>query len=281
MSLETVSQNRCFAGVQYVFSHPAKTTNSDMRFAAYVPDQAENERLPVLYYLSGVTCTEENFTVKAGAQKHAAEHGLILVVPDTSPRGEDVPDEDSDYLGQGAGFYVNATQEPWKKNYRMYDYVVEELPRIVGETLPVDAERQGIFGHSMGGQGALAIGLRNPEKFRTLSALAAICAPSEIPFGRSVFSTYLGDDPDSWSMYDATQLIGMGYKAGGPILLDQGDQDPYYVGGNMMPEAFEKACRQHGQAVELRMRAGYDHSYFYVATFVEEHIRFHAMQLCA
>ena len=281
MTLKTVSENRCFEGVQYVFSHQSGATGCEMTFAAYIPDRARREKLPVLYYLSGVTCTHENFTVKAGAQRHAAEHGLILVVPDTSPRGEDIHDEDSEYIGTGAGFYVNATREPWKPHYRMYDYVVDELPGLVAGNLPVDDGRQGVFGHSMGGHGALVVGLRNPEKFRTLSALAAMCAPSEIEFGKSVFSAYLGDDTSEWEQYDATRLVLSGCKAGGPILIDQGDVDSFYVGGNMKPEGLVEACRETGQAIELRMREGYDHSYFYVATFVGEHIKFHAAQLCA
>ena len=278
MKIETVSEHRCFGGVQGYYSHEATSTKCAMRFSAFVPSRAQSEPVPVLYYLSGLTCTEENFTVKAGVQRHAEQHGLLIVAPDTSPRGPDVPDDEAYDLGQGAGFYVNATQDPWARHYHMYDYVVRELPKVVAAALPADMDRQGIFGHSMGGHGALTIALHRPEVYRSVSALAPICAPSAIPFGQKILRTYLGDDKAAWEHHDATALVTAG-KTTSPILLDQGDDDEFYQGGNMSTEDFAAACGAAGQALDLRMQKGYDHSYFFVQSFIGDHIAHHATAL--
>jgi S-formylglutathione hydrolase len=275
MTMETISEHRCFGGVQGYYRHAAASTNCPMRFSAYVPPHEPGARLPVLYYLSGLTCTEENFTVKAAVQRHAAERGIVIVAPDTSPRGEGVPDADRYDLGQGAGFYLNATVEPWSRHYRMYDYVVEELPALVAERFPIDPDRQGVFGHSMGGHGALTIGLRHPDRFRSVSALAPICGPSRVEFGKAILAAYLGDDPEAWAAHDAVSLIEAGRRTS-EILIDQGDADEFYLGGNMMTETFEAACGKAGQPVEVRFQPGYDHSYFFVQTFIADHIAHHA-----
>jgi S-formylglutathione hydrolase len=275
MTLEPISASKCFGGMQHVFAHPAETTGCTMRFSAYLPPQAEAGRCPVLYYLSGLTCTEENFTVKAAAQRHAAEHGVIVVAPDTSPRGPGVADDEAWDLGMGAGFYVNATEDPWAPHYRMYDYVVEELPRVVAANLPVDPDRQALMGHSMGGHGALVIALRNPETFRSVSVMAPICHPSGIDMGRRAFSAYLGDDETAWRDYDALELVRAGHRTR-PILIDQGDADEFYRIGAMKVAEFEAACGEAGQAVTLRIQPGYDHAYFFVQTFVPDHVAWHA-----
>jgi S-formylglutathione hydrolase len=275
MTLEPISASKCFGGMQHVFAHPAETTGCTMRFSAYLPPQAKTGRCPVLYYLSGLTCTEENFTVKAAAQRHAAEHGVIVVAPDTSPRGPGVADDEAWDLGMGAGFYVNATEDPWAPHYRMYDYVVEELPRVVAANLPVDPDRQALMGHSMGGHGALVIALRNPETFRSVSVMAPICHPSGIDMGRRAFSAYLGDDETAWRDYDALELVRAGHRTR-PILIDQGDADEFYRIGAMKVAEFEAACGEAGQAVTLRIQPGYDHAYFFVQTFVPDHVAWHA-----
>jgi S-formylglutathione hydrolase len=234
-------------------------------------------QVPVLYYLSGLTCTAENFTTKAGAQQFAAKYGVAIVAPDTSPRGADVPDEDTWDFGSGAGFYVDATQAPWAKHYNMYSYVTEELPALIAANFPIDANRQGIFGHSMGGHGALICALRNPDQFKSVSAFAPIVAPTQCPWGEKAFSHYLGDDRETWKNYDATELI---QRSTFPvqILVDQGSTDSF-LASQLKPQLFEAACQQVGQDLHLRYQADYDHSYYFIATFMEDHIRHHAQML--
>lgn len=285
MGLEVVSASKCFGGTQYVYSHPSKATNCTMRFSAFVPPQAETSKLPVLFFLSGLTCTEENFTVKAAAQRHAAEHGIVVVAPDTSPRGPDldgneVADDAAWDIGSGAGFYVNATEAPWSKHYRMYDYIVDELRQVVADNLPVDPYRQSVFGHSMGGHGALVIALRNPEMFRSVSVLAPICNPGATDLGKKVLGAYLGDDTAAWAPYDALELVKAGHRAP-PILVDQGDNDDFYKSGAMRLDAFGEACAAAGQPLTVRMQPGYDHGYFFVQTFTGDHIEHHARALAA
>jgi S-formylglutathione hydrolase len=237
----------------------------------------------VLYFLSGLTCTEENFMVKAGAQRYAAEQGLILVAPDTSPRNTGTPGEEDNWdFGTGAGFYLNATEEPWSQHYRMYDYVVEELPQVMAANFAVKGDRQGIFGHSMGGHGALVCALRNPDRYLSLSAYAPIAAPTQCPWGQTAFSRYLGSDTSTWKAYDATELMlaNGGWKGDRPILIDQGDADTFLHQQQLLPETFEAACQQVGQPLSLRMQPGYDHGYYFIATFMEDHIRHHAATLC-
>ena len=276
--METVAQQRCFGGVQGVYRHTSRETGTDMQFSVYVPDAGAGEKLPVLWYLSGLTCTEENFTVKAGAQRYAADAGIILVAPDTSPRGAGIPGEDDDYdFGSGAGFYVNATNPPWDRNYRMYSYVTEELPDLVFQNFPGNHDRQGITGHSMGGHGALTIGLKNPDTYKSISAFSPICSPLNCPWGEKALSGYLGEERESWSQYDAVALIESGCRSGN-ILVDQGDADNF-LAEQLKPELLATACEQKGQSLTLRMQPGYDHSYFFIATFIGDHIRFHAERL--
>lgn len=281
MSIETVSENRCFGGTQGVYAHVAETTGCKMRFALFRPERAEREPRPVLWWLSGLTCTEENFTVKAGAQRFAAEHGLVLVAPDTSPRGLKIPGEDDTYdFGSGAGFYLDATRDPWAKNYRMESYITGELPALIFKNFPTRADRQGIFGHSMGGHGALTLALKNPGTYMSVSAFSPIVAPMQVPWGQKAFSGYLGDDKATWRPYDATDLIASGRRYAGTILIDQGTKDPF-LKEQLKPQLFEAACKKAGQAVDIRMREGYDHSYFFIATFIGEHIAHHAKTLTA
>lgn len=276
--METVSEQRCFGGVQGIYSHVSRETGTPMRFSVYAPPQAEAGAVPVLWYLSGLTCTEENFTVKAGAQRYAAEHGVMLVAPDTSPRGAGVDGEDDDYdFGTGAGFYVDATEPPWSRNYRMYSYVTRELPELVFDRFPGDPARQGITGHSMGGHGALTIGLGNPGTYGSISAFSPICAPMRCPWGQKALQGYLGDDRDTWRAHDATELVLAG-TPGGEILVDQGDEDGF-LGEQLKPELLVAACEAAGQPVNVRMQPGYDHSYHFVATFIGDHVRFHAERL--
>lgn len=275
MTLETVSASKCFGGTQFVYAHDSAATRCRMQFSAYVPPQAADGPVPVLTWLSGLTCTEENFTVKAAVQRHAAEHGLLVVAPDTSPRGEGVPDDEAWDLGTGAGFYVNATADPWAAHYRMYDYVVDELPAVIGANLPADMDRRGLFGHSMGGHGTLVVALRNPEHYRSVSVLAPICAPTETGLGEKIFGAYLGPDRAAWREYDATELAKAG-RTCAPILIDQGDEDEFFKMGAMKIDAFQAACEATGQPVTLRMQQGYDHGYFFVQTFVGDHVAHHA-----
>lgn len=250
-----------------------------MRFAVYQPPQAKSERVPVLYFLSGLTCTEENFMAKAGAQKFAAEHELMLVAPDTSPRDTGIPGENDDWdFGTGAGFYVDATVEPWSDHYQMYSYVVEELPAIIAQHFPAQIDHQGIFGHSMGGHGALICALRNPEQYTSVSALAPIAAPTQCPWGQKAFTNYLGEDEENWDIYDASELVlNVGYKR--PILIDQGTADPFLEKQQLLPGIFAQACEKAGVPLTLRFQEGYNHSYYFISSFVEDHIRHHAMAL--
>jgi S-formylglutathione hydrolase len=276
--MKTIGEHKCFSGLQRVCSHFSEATGTEMRFSIYLPPEADARPAPVLWYLSGLTCTEENFTVKSGVQRYAAQHGLIVVAPDTSPRGADVPGEDADYdFGSGAGFYVDATRPPWSRNYRMYSYVTEELPALVFENFGADPARQGITGHSMGGHGALTAALRNPETYRSVSAFSPICAPARVPWGVKAFEGYLGRDENAWREYDATALVWDGRRTS-KILIDQGDADEF-LHSQLRPELFQAACEQAGQALELRMQAGYDHSYFFIASFIGDHVRFHAEAL--
>jgi len=250
-----------------------------MKFAVYQPPQAKLEPVPILYFLSGLTCTEENFMVKAGAQRLAAEYGLMLVVPDTSPRNTGIPGEDDDWdFGSGAGFYVDATEEPWKAHYRMYSYVVDELPALIVKHFPGLPERQGIFGHSMGGHGALICALKNPKRYLSVSALAPIAAPMRCPWGQKAFTKYLGSDKESWRAYDASELV-LTAEYNRPILIDQGIADPFLAQQQLLPEVFEQACTEAGQPLILRSHPGYDHSYYFIATFVGDHIRHHVAAL--
>jgi S-formylglutathione hydrolase len=277
--LTTVSQSRCFGGVQGVFRHDAAETRCPMRFGLFLPPQAQAGRVPVLYWLSGLGSTEENFVIKAGAQRIAAELGLAIVTPDTSPRGVRNPGDDASYdFGLGAGFYVDATEEPWARNYRMYSYVTAELPRLVAEQFPVDAGRVGIFGHSMGGHGALTIALKNPAYYRSVSALAPIASPMSCPWGEKALTGYLGADRAAWRAYDSTALVAERGWKGPAIRVDQGTKDQF-LETQLHPELLRDACARAGVPLELRMQEGYDHSYFFVATFVEDHLRFHARNL--
>ncbi len=275
MTLNTVSENRCFDGIQGVYSHASEQLGCDMRFSVFVPEAAEDSPRPVLFWLSGLTCTEENFTVKAGAQRYAAEHGLVIVAPDTSPRGDDVPDDDAYDFGKGAGFYLNATEAPWSKHFNMYDYITGELPALIFKNFPARADAQGIFGHSMGGHGALTIALKNPQTYRSVSAFAPIVAPMQCPWGEKAFKGYLGPDREAWARYDATALIERGARFDGDILIDQGRDDDF-LENQLKPEIFAQACADAGQPLELHMRDGYDHSYFFIASFIGDHIAHHA-----
>ena len=279
MTLETVAENRCFDGIQGVYTHPSDLCNGPMRFALYRPPQAlAGEACPVVTFLSGLTCTEENFTVKAGAQRIASELGVILVAPDTSPRGQNLPGEDDSYdFGSGAGFYLDATQEPWSKAYKMYSYITRELPEVLKTNFDADWERQGITGHSMGGHGALTIHLKHPDVYRSVSAFSPIVAPMQVPWGQKAFSGYLGDDKEAWKAYDASELV-RARPSKAKILIDQGTADNF-LKEQLRPELFEKASEEAGQALELRMQEGYDHSYFFIATFIEDHLRHHANAL--
>ncbi|MCY3768457.1 MAG: S-formylglutathione hydrolase [Gammaproteobacteria bacterium] len=276
--MEVISEQQCFGGVQGVYRHPSETTGTPMRFSVYQPPAINRGPVPVLWFLSGLTCTEENFTTKAGAQRHAANHGWLLVVPDTSPRGAGIPGEEEEYdFGTGAGFYVDAARAPWDRNYRMYSYITGELQELVCSKFNVDVHRQAITGHSMGGHGALTIGLKNPEKYRSISAFAPICSPMRCPWGVKALRGYLGDDPSRWEPYDATSLIKQGMGSG-EILVDQGTDDDF-LAGQLKPELLQSACEEAGQALTLRMQPGYDHSYYFIASFIEEHIAFHARRM--
>jgi S-formylglutathione hydrolase len=277
-SLTTLKQHRCHGGIQGVYRHESSATQCPMELAVYVPPQAGRGRVPVLYWLSGLTCTWANFTEKAGVQAHAARHGVIIVAPDTSPRGTDLPGEHDAYdFGSGAGFYVDATAEPWARHYRMYTYVTKELPALIEASFPVDRERQGIFGHSMGGHGALICALRNPERYRSLSAFAPIAAPMHCPWGEKAFSGYLGDHRDAWRAYDATVLAASADWSS-EILIDQGTADDF-LEEQLKPQLFQEACRSAGIPLTLRYQAGYDHSYYFMASFMADHIAHHARLL--
>ncbi len=275
MQLETNSQQSCWGGRQGFYTHDSTATGTSMRFAAYMPPQADTGKVPVLYYLAGLTCSEETATIKAGAQRAAAEHGLALIMPDTSPRGAGIEGEDDDWdFGTGAGFYLDATLEPWSRHYRMYTYVTEELPALVSASFPVDADAAGIFGHSMGGHGALTIGLKRPGQFRSVSAFAPICAPTQCPWGLKAFTNYLGEDRSGWRAYDATELVNAGSRSL-RILIDQGDADQFLT-EQLRPHLFSDACEKAGQSLSLRMHVGYDHSYYFIQSFMAGHIAHHA-----
>jgi len=280
MSVKAVTKNKAFGGVQGVYSHDSVETRCTMRFGVFLPPQAATTRaLPPLYWLSGLTCTEENFIVKAGAQRVAAELGLAIVVPDTSPRGVNLPgDADSYDFGVGAGFYVDATEPPWSQHYRMYSYVAKELPSVVASEFPIDASRAGILGHSMGGHGALTIALKNPGAYRSVSAFAPIASPMRCPWGEKALSGYLGPDRARWREYDSTALLEDRGWHGPPLLVDQGTSDQF-LDTQLKPDLLRDACARRNVALELRMQEGYDHSYFFIATFIEEHLRHHARYL--
>jgi S-formylglutathione hydrolase len=277
-ALETLSEQKCHGGIQGFYRHQSSTTGTSMRFAVYLPPEAERSKVPVLYYLSGLTCTEETAAIKSGAQAHASRHGLMLVMPDTSPRGAGIEGEDDDWdFGTGAGFYLDATIAPWAKNYRMYSYVTEELRAVINANFPARPGATGVFGHSMGGHGALTIALKNPVVYRSVSAFAPICAPMEVPWGRKAFSGYLGDDQSAWAAHDACGLVRHGpYPE--RILIDQGSEDQF-LAQQLRPELFQQACESVGQALQLRMQDGYDHSYYFIQTFVGDHLAHHAAVL--
>ena len=279
-ALNLLSENQCFGGTVNFYTHHSHTCNGEMRFSVYLPPQAKSDKVPVLYFLSGLTCTEENFMAKAGAQPFAAKYGLMLVAPDTSPRNTGIAGEEDNWdFGSGAGFYVDATVEPWASHYRMYSYIVHELPALIAEHLPAQPERQGVFGHSMGGHGALICALKNPEEYKSVSAFAPIAAPMRCPWGQKAFTNYLGSDRESWCAYDASELVlTASYKR--PILIDQGTADPFLEQQQLLPEVFQQACESTGQPLKLRFQEGYNHSYYFIATFIGEHIRFHAAALC-
>ena len=279
-AIETISEQRCHGGVQGFYRHASQACAAPMRFAVYQPPRRTGQRLPVLYFLAGLTCTEETFAIKAGAQRLAAELGLMLVMPDTSPRNTGIADEAADWeFGTAAGFYLDATAAPWSRFFNMYSYVSRELPELIGEYFQSDPARQGIFGHSMGGHGALTIALRNPDRYRSVSAFAPIVAPTQVPWGLKAFPRYLGEDRDAWSRYDATELV-RSRRFPGTILIDQGDADKF-LAVQLRPQLFEAACRASGQSVDLRLRAGYDHSYYFIGTFIDDHLRHHAAALTA
>ena len=279
-TLEVISRHRCFGGTQYFYKHESETIGLPMRFSVFVPPQAEQGRVPVLFYLAGLTCTEETFMIKAGAQRRAAELGLMLVTPDTSPRGAGVAGEDDAWdFGTGAGFYVDATQEPWARHYRMESYVAQELFRLATSVLPGDAARAGIFGHSMGGHGALVLAQRHRAQYRSVSAFAPIAAPVQCPWGEKAFSGYLGADRSVWAQHDASELMAASscpFPEG--ILVDQGLADSF-LENQLNPGAFEAACEKAGQPLTLRRHEGYDHGYYFISTFMDDHLAFHAERL--
>jgi S-formylglutathione hydrolase len=276
-AVETVSESKAFGGVQGVYRHVSAATGTAMTFSVFVPDHAPGERLPVLWYLSGLTCTHANVTEKGEYRAACAEHGIVFVAPDTSPRGEGVPDDPAYDFGQGAGFYVDATEAPWAPHFRMRSYVEEELPALVAASFPVDMARQAITGHSMGGHGALTIALRNPSRFRSVSAFAPIVAPMQVPWGEKALGGYLGNDRAAWRRYDACALIEDGARVA-EILVDQGDADQFLT-EQLKPELLAAACAAAGIDLTLRLQAGYDHSYYFVSTFMADHVAWHAARL--
>ncbi|XP_072440683.1 S-formylglutathione hydrolase isoform X3 [Chiloscyllium punctatum] len=282
MALTQVSSTKCFEGYQKVYEHDSYELKCKMRFGIYLPPKAERVKCPVLYWLSGLTCTEQNFITKAGSQQAAAEHGIVIVAPDTSPRGCNIQgEEDSWDFGTGAGFYINATEDPWKTNYRMYSYITEELPHLINTNFLVDSEKMSIFGHSMGGHGALICALKNPGKYKSVSALAPICNPMQCPWGEKAFTGYLGSDKSKWEAFDATCLAK---TYSGPlldILVDQGKDDQFLAAGQLLPDSFITACTDQKIPVVFRLQEGYDHSYYFIATFITDHIKHHAKYLNA
>ena len=277
--MERIEHHANFGGRQEVWRHASRSTGTDMRVGVYLPSKAlAGEQCPVLYWLSGLTCTEQNFITKAGAQQFAAQHQLIVIAPDTSPRGEGVPNDDAYDLGQGGGFYVNATQAPWAQHFRMEDYVVDELPALIEQHFPATQAR-GIFGHSMGGHGALTLALRHPGRYKSVSAFSPIVAPSQVPWGQKALKTYLGDDPAVWKRHDAVALIA-GAKERLPLLVDQGEADEF-LAEHLRPDLLQAACEQAGHPLTLRLQPGYDHSYYFIASFIGDHFAHHAKALSA
>ena len=277
-AFERIEHRACFGGWQDVWRHRSRELDCDMHVGVYLPPQAATGRCPVLYWLSGLTCTEQNFITKAGAQRYAAEHGVIIVAPDTSPRGDDVPDADGYDLGKGAGFYLDATQAPWSRHYRMHSYVADELPALVEAHFPA-TDARAISGHSMGGHGALTIALKHPGRYRSVSAFSPIVAPSQVPWGEKAFTAYLGDDRDTWKRHDAVELVKSSAEKL-PLLVDQGDADEF-LATQLKPELLREACAAAGHPLTLRMQPGYDHSYYFIASFIGEHIAHHARALRA
>jgi S-formylglutathione hydrolase len=274
--MEIISENRCFDGVQGVYAHASSTCNCDMTFGLFLPQEAQDGPVPVLWYLSGLTCTHENAMVKAGAQMWAAEQGIALVFPDTSPRGDGVADDEAYDLGQGAGFYVNATQSPWSAHFKMWDYLAGELPELLTANFAIDPARQSITGHSMGGHGALTLAMNLPDRFRSVSAFAPICNPTTTDWGRKQLTAYLGTDETTWARHDATLMMQQtGFD--GPLLIDTGTADQFL--DHLRPEALANAIAQRRQPATLRLQPGYDHSYFFVSSFIEDHVTFHAEAL--
>ncbi|MEE9313087.1 MAG: S-formylglutathione hydrolase [Rhizobiaceae bacterium] len=276
--METVSTNTAFGGTQGVYTHTSKVNNCDMTFAVYMPPQAADGPVPVLWYLSGLTCTHANVMDKGEYRAHAAKHGVAIVCPDTSPRGDNIPDDkDSWQFGSGAGFYLNATQQPWSKNYQMYSYITEELPVLIAQEFGVDMGRQGIFGHSMGGHGALTIALRNPDTFKSCSAFAPIVQPTTADWSTGALERYLGDSVETWAEYDASLLVKKGARFS-EFLIDQGEADNFLQTG-LQPWLFEEVCKEAGLPLTLRMQPGYDHSYYFISTFMGDHIEWHAKRI--
>jgi S-formylglutathione hydrolase len=277
--MEQVGENRSFGGRQLRFKHQSQVLNCTMHFSVYLPPAAEQGPVPVLYWLSGLTCTDENFVTKAGAQHYAAQHGVAIVAPDTSPRGDGVPDDPAGAydFGLGAGFYVNATQAPWASHYQMYDYVVTELPALITKNLPVDGSRAGIFGHSMGGHGALTIALNNPNNYKSVSAFSPICSPLNCPWGEKALGNYIGQDRSAWTQYDSTELVQTAQQQL-PVLVDQGEADDF-LQEQLQTERLIKAAAEAHYPMTVRMQPGYDHSYFFISSFIGEHIDFHMQYL--
>ena len=275
--MDILSENKCSGGVVRFIKHESATVKTPMTFSIFLPDEKQEKKLPALYYLSGLTCTAENFTFKAGAFKKAAELGMIIICPDTSPRGADIEGEDERYdLGSGAGFYVNSTTVKWSSHYQMYDYVTKELPELVNSHFDINSARVGITGHSMGGHGALICALKNPDQYKSVSAFAPICAPSQCPWGELAFSEYLGSDKELWKSYDATELITQ-VKWNRPILIDQGSSDQF-LKNQLKPELLASKCQENGVDLRLNYREGYDHSYYFISTYVDDHLTFHNEQ---
>jgi S-formylglutathione hydrolase len=275
-AMKLIGENRCFGGRQLRYSHSSGVLGCDMTFSIFLPPQAETGKVPVVYWLSGLTCTDENFVTKAGAQRYAADLGIAIVAPDTSPRGEGVPDDPGGAydLGLGAGFYVNATQSPWRQHYRMYDYIVDELPALIAREFQVDSASVGISGHSMGGHGALTIALKNPGRFRSVTAFSPICSPLNCPWGEKALGNYLGPDRDVWREYDTTALLAASSERL-PVLVDQGSADNF-LAEQLKTPLLEQACAEAEYPMTIRMQEGYDHSYFFISSFIGEHLAFHA-----